>query len=235
MKKYFLTFDIDWAPDFVIEYVLDLLSKHNKFGTFFTTHDTPMNKEIIKRGHILGIHPNFLPNSSHGNSVEEIIKQCLKFAPNAWCLRTHALFWSTPLMHEIVVKFPQLTLDVSIFTHHSKYVHKFESEISSTDGNKFYRCTYNYEDDAEFSQYNSTKSSIFYGDLNGFNFHPIHLYLNSSDGNEYFKLKNAIGNLPLNYTNQTTVDLFKNSNYGTRDYFLRLLESNSDCIRLDEL
>ena len=28
------------------------------------------------------IHPNFLPNSSRGNSFDEIIENCLKFCPN---------------------------------------------------------------------------------------------------------------------------------------------------------
>ena len=38
------------------------------------------------------IHPNFLPNSSHGNSFDEIIENCLKFCPNAKGFRSHRYF-----------------------------------------------------------------------------------------------------------------------------------------------
>ena len=58
-KRYALTFDIDWAPDYAIKYCLELLESAGCKATFFTTHSTPVNSEIIHRGHNLGIHPNF--------------------------------------------------------------------------------------------------------------------------------------------------------------------------------
>ena len=71
--KIHLTFDIDWAPDWIIEEVLTILDLKKVKGTFFITHETPLNREIALRGHNLGIHPNFLPGSSHGKNVFEII------------------------------------------------------------------------------------------------------------------------------------------------------------------
>ena len=100
-KRYALTFDIDWAPDFAILHCLELLDDARCKATFFATHSTPLNQEIVNRGHNLGIHPNFLPNSSQGSSVQEIISECLSYAPDAWCMRTHALVQSSPLLHEI--------------------------------------------------------------------------------------------------------------------------------------
>ena len=65
-KRYVLTFDIDWAPDYAILNCLKLLENSGCKATFFATHNTSLNQEIINRGHNLGIHPNFLQGSSHG-------------------------------------------------------------------------------------------------------------------------------------------------------------------------
>ena len=59
-KRFVLTFDIDWAPDFAILYCLELLDDAKCKATFFATHSTSLNQEIVNRGHDLGIHPNFL-------------------------------------------------------------------------------------------------------------------------------------------------------------------------------
>ena len=63
-KSYALTFDIDWAPDFAILHCLELLENAGCKATFFATHNTTLNHEIIDRGHNLGIHPNFLQKFS---------------------------------------------------------------------------------------------------------------------------------------------------------------------------
>ena len=46
-NKIFLTFDIDWAHDEVIEDTLNLLSHYKVPGTFFATHDSTIMKRII--------------------------------------------------------------------------------------------------------------------------------------------------------------------------------------------
>ena len=123
-KKYVITFDIDWAPDCAILECLELVENANCKVTFFATHNTPINHEILSRGHNLGIHPNFLPGSSQGSNIKAIVAECLTYAPDAWCMRTHSLVQSSPLLHEIFFNFPQLLLDVSLFMHRSPFAHK---------------------------------------------------------------------------------------------------------------
>ena len=192
VKKYALTFDIDWAPDYAILKCCDLVENANCKATFFATHDTPINREIISRGHNLGIHPNFLPGSSHGTDVQTIISECLKYAPEAWCMRTHSLVQSSPLLQEIFGSFPQLKLDVSLLMHRSPFAHKTKWDF---DGVSFDRLLYNWEDDAQFSAFNMKEiPELFFGELTVFDFHPIHVFLNSTDGSEYRKLKNQYAN-----------------------------------------
>ena len=232
-NKYVLTFDIDWAPDFAILDCLDILDKAKISATFFTTHSTVMNEEIIRRGHILGIHPNFLNNSSHGNNTYSIIKNCLSYAPNAWCIRTHALVQSSPLLFEIFNNFPQLKLDVSLFMHRSIYSHKCSWDFN---GVIFERLLYNWEDDAEFSnQRFCNPNELFFGDLTVLDFHPIHVFLNSSNGTEYKKLKDKIAGTALQKINNKTAEKFKNDGIGVRNHLDSILASNYTCVSLKSI
>ena len=232
-KKYVLTFDVDWAPDFAILKCLDLLEYAKSKATFFTTHDTYLNQEIVSRGHNLGIHPNFLPGSSQGAEVEAIINECFKYAPDAWCMRTHALVQSSPLLHEIFSKFPELKLDVSLFMHRSPYAHKVSWNFEDV---SFDRLLYNWEDDAEFYAYSSEeKPELFFGDLTVFNFHPIHVFLNTSDGSEYLKLKNETAGVSLTSLDVKTVTGFINDGRGTRSYLEEVLASNHVCVELGKI
>ena len=232
-KRYALTFDIDWAPDFAILYCLNLLDDARCKATFFATHSTSLNQEIVNRGHDLGIHPNFLPNSSQGASVQAIISECLSYAPNAWCIRTHALVQSSPLLHEIFSKFPQLKLDVSLFMHRSTFSHKVKWEFDSV---TFDRLLYNWEDDAQFASYNEANfPELFFGELTVFDFHPIHVFLNSTDGSEYRNLKLEQPNLPLSSLTKQIVEKHVNPNLGTQSYLKEVLSSKNRCIGLDEI
>jgi len=102
-------------------------------------------------------------------------------------MRTHGLFQSTKLFYDIIKNFPQLKLDVSLLMHRSPHAHKCNWDF---DGVSFDRLLYNWEDDAEFSKsrFGDTEE-LFFGDLTVCDFHPIHVFLNSSNGKEYIDLK----------------------------------------------
>lgn len=232
-KNYVLTFDVDWAPDCAILECLELVESAGFKATFFTTHSTPLNHQIIERGHNLGIHPNFLPGSTQGENVEAIISECLSYAPHAWSMRTHALVQSSPLLFEVFSKFPQLTLDVSLFMHRSRHAHKGEWEL---DGIYFERILYNWEDDAEFSAFiENAIPELFFGELTIFDFHPIHILLNSTNGTEYRKLKSHQPHTPLNLLDPDIFKQYANHGIGTRTYLEEILNSQHRCIDLSEV
>ena len=232
-KRYALTFDIDWAPDYMILHCLELIESAGYKATFFATHSTPLNKEIVDRGHNLGIHPNFLPGSSQGSNVQEIISECLTYAPDAWCMRTHSLVQSSPLLHEIFLKFPQLKLDLSLFMHRSPFAHKVKWDF---DGVTFERLLYNWEDDVHFSSFNKDNlPDLFFGELTVFDFHPIYVFLNSTDGSEYRTLKLEQSHLPLSSLDKQIVERYVNPGLGTQTYLKEILLSKNKCVGLDEI
>ena len=165
--------------------------------------------------------------------MQEIISECLTYAPDAWCMRTHALVQSSPLLYEIFSKFPQLKLDVSLFMHRSAFAHKVKWDF---DGISFDRLLYNWEDDAQFPHFVSgTIPDLFFGDLTVFNFHPIHVFLNSTDGGEYSKLKNHQSHLPLSALDKNIAARYVSQDLGTQSYLMEVLASRNRCIGLDEI
>ena len=193
--KYHLTFDIDWAPDFCISNILNKLKNAQIKATFFVTHLSDIIVDIINQGHNVGLHPNFLPNSSQGKNLDEIMDYLFKIAPNAIALRTHALVQSSPLLWELFSKFPQLKFDISLFTYKFPLVKVFDWTF---EGVSFKRINYNWEDDCAFfdSEFLWNKPK-FYSDITVFDFHPIHVALNSRDNKNYNRLKNNISGKPL--------------------------------------
>ena len=232
-NRYVLTFDIDWAPDFMILDCLQILEEFKLKGTFFATHETSLHNEIILRGHNLGIHPNFLDGSSHGSTISQVVDTCLQFAPHAWCMRTHSLHQSTPILYEVFSKFPQLKLDASLLMHGSQHAHKIDCNFFDI---QFNRLLYNWEDDIQFAQYDSkAMPKLFFGELTVFNFHPVHVFLNSTDGSEYAQLKRAMPESGFSKIDYNLASKFQHIGLGTRSYLRFILESGIDCIELGDL
>ena len=79
----FSAFDIDWASDEVIRKVTEQLVEAKIKSTWFVTHDSPILDFFRSRKDLfsLGIHPNFLEGTSHGNSEEEILNNLMTIVP----------------------------------------------------------------------------------------------------------------------------------------------------------
>ena len=95
----YLSFDQDWAPEWATRDLTDALSAAGLAGTLFVTHDCPSLSALRASGHIeLGWHPNFLPGSSHGDTVDEVLETMARWVPEAVGARAHTLMRGTPLL-----------------------------------------------------------------------------------------------------------------------------------------
>lgn len=94
------TSDIDWASESVIDNYLHKLPLDLLKLTTFVTHPSELIEQAFQAGRIArGIHPNFLPGSSQGDSFREIIEKCVSYAPEAICTRSHRAFEVTDTAH----------------------------------------------------------------------------------------------------------------------------------------
>lgn len=86
------TTDIDWASEHCIETLLGDMRDRGVIPTAFATHESPVLAKAEMAGEIkIGLHPNFLPGSSHGQTREEVVDHIFKLFPNARCFRSHAM------------------------------------------------------------------------------------------------------------------------------------------------
>ena len=94
-----LTFDQDWAPAWATRAVLEIVAQAGLEATFFVTHACPANAELRQSGAFeLGWHPNFLPGSSHGSTIEEVLDTLAELVPDAQGARAHCLVQGTPYL-----------------------------------------------------------------------------------------------------------------------------------------
>jgi len=185
-----ITLDTDWAPDFVIDEIAARLARREVRATWFVTHPSPAIERLRRRPDLfeLGIHPNFLSGSTQGASSLDVLRNCLETVPGATSMRTHALVQSTPLL-DMVMKQSSIATDVSLFLPHMEGVRPIEYWWQ---GRMLLRVPYVWEDDFEMECPRPAWSVAAMLETPGvkiFDFHPIHVYLNSGDLNAYNTLK----------------------------------------------
>jgi ubiquinone/menaquinone biosynthesis C-methylase UbiE len=216
-----LTFDVDWAPDYMIDFTADILRAANVRSTWFVTHESPALGRLRRHPELfeLGIHPNFLPGSSHGDNPRRVLESCLAIVPEAQSFRTHSLVQSTPLLCE-VMQSTELTIEASLFLPGQTAAQPFRFEW---DGHALLRVPFHWEDDHEMAsaaprwEAGSGKRS---GEI--FNFHPIHVFLNSRDMSAYAGLKARFGH--VTEIDRQSAEAAVQPGAGTQTLFIELVE-----------
>ena len=85
-----LTADQDWAPEWANELFLEKVKKWKVPAHLFRTNPSERLDEAAQHGLIeQGWHPNFLPGSSHGSTVNEVVDYCKRTFPGARTARGH--------------------------------------------------------------------------------------------------------------------------------------------------
>jgi hypothetical protein len=221
-----ITFDVDWAPDFVIEEISTILEEHNVRSTWFVTHKSKTldrmraNPELFE----LGVHPNFLDGSTHGDSPDQILSHVLSVVPDAKSIRTHGLAQSGPLLAKI--QSHGLINDLSIFMPGVSHLVPFEFRWN---GGILVRMPYNWSDDYEMQKEHPDWTLEFVLKISGMkilNFHPMLLYLNLTDFGAYEKLKREAGD--LGSIEKSLADKFINTGTGSKTFFLKLIEQMAE-------
>ncbi len=85
-----LTSDLDWAPDWALRAMFEIVATHDVPLHLFVTNASEALRERPARV-TLGIHPNFLANSTQGRTVDEVIDFCQALVPDADTFRTHSI------------------------------------------------------------------------------------------------------------------------------------------------
>jgi hypothetical protein len=190
IKKINLTFDVDWADESITQPIIESLLEKQIKSTWFITHDSSILETLRQnpRYFELGIHPNFYPNSTQGESEDEIVQNLLNLVPEAKVVRTHGVYQSGRHL-AMLTKYNSLLIDSSIFLPEMQNI---EPITHLTPHGSIKRLPVFWADDYEMlkdkTNWNVSKN-IFGNGLKVFLFHPIHLHLNTPGYNFYEKSK----------------------------------------------
>lgn len=210
-----LSFDVDWAHEKVIEDVLLLLNEYKIKATFYTTHLSGALNNVDPSAVEVGIHPNFnnlLAGS--GDHYKAIIDELMNSYPDASGVRSHSLVQSGHILQHFEES--GLRYDCNLFM-------PYREEIFPLiwTGN-FVRLIYNWEDDVHYLKRRTFTLNDW--DFTGlplviFDFHPIHVYLNTEVNDRYEAAKKYHKDPErlLEHRNRTKVP-------GTRDFLISLLQ-----------
>ena len=222
--KFAITFDTDWAPDWMMNEIASILISNEVKSTWFVTHDSPFLNAIREKPNLfeIGIHPNCYPGSTQGGSEDEILTKLKESVPEAISMRTHGLYQSTNFLVKAAIEYG-IKIDASLFLPRMDYItpHLFAWREA-----RLYRVPYFWSDDLECFQADPLyrlSLSKFNGDgLKIFNFHPIHILLNTARFKTYEKFKSL--NLTTDQCTKDVIDKHRWSGNGPRRLFMELVE-----------
>jgi hypothetical protein len=235
MNEFIVTLDVDWAPDFVIDDVAAILVASGVKATWFITHQSPALVRLRNHSELfeLGIHPNFLAGSTHGDHPRGIVDHLLAIVPDAVSARSHAVFQSAHILHLLLKETP-IRVDSSILLPEMEHIRPVAHWIGSE---CLVRVPMFWTDDYVLSSRRQQWAVDDYLNVPGLkvmDFHPIHIFLNSASGEAYSNLKSA--SHALTALKESEALRFVNRGIGARSMFIALLEhiakvGTSKCIR----
>lgn len=229
LDRHLITLDVDWASDEVIDYVSDILLCNKVKATWFITHDSPAIWRLADYPELfeLGLHPNFHVDSSQGSDIGQVMGYLRKTLPYSGLIRTHGLIQSTRLLAELVECFG-VEVDLSLCLYNTPLITPHELWFAKG-GKSLLRVPYFWEDDYELNSptpcWDFRNERYHRRGLKIFNFHPIHIALNSKDDRAYLAIrgKEKLSNLTLQ-----DVEPYINKEAGTQTLFMSLVDYISE-------
>ena len=212
----FLTFDTDWVKDFILEETVKILDTFGLYATFFTTGKSDLIKDIgCCPKFEVGIHPNFNPllfETKKTDTAVDIIAAMREDFPEAISVRSHSLTHNERL------------LDL-FFEHELKNIcNQFLPLSENIELHPFFLwddlqlIPHRFQDNVQLKT--CLPKPIDLISSNGllvFNFHPIHLYLNT------FSLKHYEDAKPF-YHDKKSLSQHRYEGNGLRTEFIKLCE-----------
>lgn len=180
-----VTLDQDWCHESLVNYCLKFFNAREIPITFFVTN---FDQKWVDTNNIeWGVHPNFSHGSSHGDSYQEVISRASISIPGAVSWRAHSLLSSS-----------KITDLVNATTNWRIENNFYLPEVRTLPNEKFpgteiIRVPVNWEDDLDLRR-DRTALDLLVNDSSEesftvFNFHPIHIFLNSFSMHLYDNLK----------------------------------------------
>ena len=215
-----LTSDVDFVSDDFLEIAYQPLKKL-PLTVFMTGKSEYLEKEIQKNTlWEVEPHPNFCSGSTHGNSQKEVFETIKAFQGEGMGFRCHKYYSSNEIEEEFVQQgfayASNICTDLSNISPFWDRCGIFQIPIFFEDGGYL---KYHGIPKVEEISKKMTQDGIYV-----FNFHPIHLVLNSFDFNEVRCFKDSMSSKHYSSLSAKDAFLYRNTGYGVADFLKELLE-----------
>ncbi len=202
-----ISLDIDWAPDELIADSLDLLSAHGVRATLFMTHPT----KVDVSGHELALHPHFTDADLHAP-----IARLLEVFPNAQGTRSHSLFFTYRLID--IYEDLRIRYQSNVLAYKHREMQPFQLSRRVAELPIYFMDNIHVALEPR-TRFRHTDLGLEGSGLKIFDFHPIHIFLNTDTLDLYAAAK-------THYHDPRQLTGLKNRKRpGIRDLFIALLGS----------
>ena len=191
-------FDVDWASDFILEDVLQLASEDGVKAALFLTHISPLARKLFKeKKYDFDLHRNFekILNGDNSNRKDaaDVLRGLMIQFPGVDVVRSYSLTTSSRL--KALFRDKNFSVEICFITNGVRT--KFQNFWTEFSGMTHVPITF--EDDVWFAleegEIGAHPSNILQHDaLNILTFHPIHLYLNTTNVAHYNASRYASNN-----------------------------------------
>jgi len=188
MKSVCITFDTDWAPEEAVEQVVELVREHQVSATFFATNYYKCLQKLSENIEV-ALHPNF--NNilkGNGEKFEDVFDQLHSMYPLAMGFRSHSLTQSSHILQ--YAKQKGLCYDSNSFNPNQAK--------AFVDYSGLLRFTHAWVDLGhllENKEFSLSEIPIQENADNILDFHPIHVFINTSSSDFYNSVKHLTTNV----------------------------------------
>ncbi len=209
-----LTCDVDWAPDYAIKSVIDLIGKYGFKINIFATHKS----DVLLQEHSnvnVGLHPDFT-RPSQKDWFDKKILDLKNIYPNSQGMRSHRNFFGqniADLAHKAGLKY-----DVSSFLWNESFCQ------AHIDYNGMVRFSYFWEDGIHLDlgkPFDVSTINLETPGLKILNIHPILFYLNSNTEEHRRAVTSRYTDLTVAPKNEIDKDI--NRKYGIQNFYKEIL------------
>jgi ubiquinone/menaquinone biosynthesis C-methylase UbiE len=218
MPVFSMTADVDWASEYCIQDFLDLVKAFDIKPTVYGTHRSEVLDRAYRAGDIeVGVHPNFLPGSTHGEDVKSVIDHVFRLFPNARSFRSHCFYDTSPMAAEMKRRGIHYDSNLCLYQQHNLVPLRHSSGIL--------RFPVFWEDDTHWNttdgdwELDHFLERFLTPGLKVLNFHPFNVAANTPNAETYYRTKKHITTF-----GPDDVAALRKSGPGTRTFLLALLE-----------
>ena len=206
MNDLCITMDMDWAPDEVIDYSMRLLARFDVRATLFMTNATAADVG----GHELAIHPNFT-----SMDLERHFQERLELFPKARGTRSHSFFFSErfrPIYEKLRMKY-----ESNVMMYKQRTIVPYPMSPTTLEIPLYWMDNFYVEMETPRSYIPDVKA-LESAALTVFDFHPVHVFLNTNSMQLYQAAKQYYQDPPQLWQCRNTTER------GTEDYLVDLLD-----------